>query len=380
MQNTVQMTVGSAFSYGVKNFFHAFLGGFYANRLLYAVSLATYIAAHVVAWTSGLKFGSDIVVFVSVPGLLSYGVFILGAAFVEMIRLIKAKHIGPATPVIWRKISKEFLARQCFVNLLHTFLILYPFVSAFIFFKENIPAINPFAWDVALAETDRMLHGGFYPHEIIAPLFNFPAVTAFINFNYQLWFVMVMAIWLWQGAAAQESFLRQRYLLSFILMWFFGTCVFGVIFSSVGPCFYGLLMPDATDPYASLMAYLRGANETYPVHSLGVMDDLWSSYIKGDGLIAGISAMPSMHVASSVSFIFIAKAAGKPILARFFMLFAALIMIGSVHLGWHYAIDGYVGALIAYLSWKASGYLVHWERRRRGVDDNGNLLAASPAA
>jgi hypothetical protein len=36
-------------------------------------------------------------------------------------------------------------------------------------------------------------------------------------------------------------------------------------------------------------------------------------------------------------------------------VFAAAIMIGSVHLGWHYAIDGYVGGLVATALWYATG-------------------------
>ena len=33
--------------------------------------------------------------------------------------------------------------------------------------------------------------------------------------------------------------------------------------------------------------------------------------------------------------------------------FAAVIMIGSVHLGWHYAVDGYLGAAVAWGAWRA---------------------------
>ncbi|RUW80014.1 hypothetical protein EOA30_41185, partial [Mesorhizobium sp. M8A.F.Ca.ET.059.01.1.1] len=36
-------------------------------------------------------------------------------------------------------------------------------------------------------------------------------------------------------------------------------------------------------------------------------------------------------------------------------IFAVLIMLGSVVLGWHYAIDGYAGALIALAIWKITG-------------------------
>ena len=35
--------------------------------------------------------------------------------------------------------------------------------------------------------------------------------------------------------------------------------------------------------------------------------------------------------------------------------FAAIVMLGSVALGWHYAVDGYAGALITIAIWKAVG-------------------------
>jgi hypothetical protein len=35
--------------------------------------------------------------------------------------------------------------------------------------------------------------------------------------------------------------------------------------------------------------------------------------------------------------------------------FAALIVIGSIHLLWHYAVDGIAGAFLATLFWMAAG-------------------------
>ena len=69
-----------------------------------------------------------------------------------------------------------------------------------------------------------------------------------------------------------------------------------------------------------------------------------------DGRLAGISAMPSMHVATSVLIAFYAATHARWA-GWFCWIFAALIMIGSVHLGWHYAVDGYFGAAIAWMAW-----------------------------
>ena len=42
--------------------------------------------------------------------------------------------------------------------------------------------------------------------------------------------------------------------------------------------------------------------------------------------------------------------------------YQAQIMIGSVHLTWHYAIDGYAGAAIAVFGWWLAGRLIDWAR------------------
>ena len=41
-------------------------------------------------------------------------------------------------------------------------------------------------------------------------------------------------------------------------------------------------------------------------------------------------------------------------------IFAGVIFIGSVHLGWHYAVDGYVGFALALAVWWASKPLATW--------------------
>jgi hypothetical protein len=39
-------------------------------------------------------------------------------------------------------------------------------------------------------------------------------------------------------------------------------------------------------------------------------------------------------------------------------IFAALLIVGSVHLGWHYAIDSYASALAIPIIWKLGGMIV----------------------
>jgi hypothetical protein len=47
-----------------------------------------------------------------------------------------------------------------------------------------------------------------------------------------------------------------------------------------------------------------------------------------------------------------------------YAVFALLILVGSVHLAWHYAIDGYFSAIAVLLVWWGSGRTVRWWRAR----------------
>jgi hypothetical protein len=167
-----------------------------------------------------------------------------------------------------------------------------------------------------------------------------------------------------------------QFFLSFVLSWGLLGTLAAIVFSSAGPCYFGAVtgMPD---PFAGLMDYLRAANLHVPVWSLHVQDMLWRDYLQaGTGPGSGISAMPSMHVATAVLFALlgwrVSRALGIALTG-----FAALIMIGSVHLGWHYAIDGYAGAAGADVIWKAVGWALARERSIREADMR--LPAPAPA-
>jgi membrane-associated phospholipid phosphatase len=69
---------------------------------------------------------------------------------------------------------------------------------------------------------------------------------------------------------------------------------------------------------------------------------------------AGISAMPSVHNALAILFAFAAWRVNKP-LGSIFAAYAVLIWVGSIHLGWHYAIDGLAAAGLTLGIWLAVG-------------------------
>ena len=256
----------------------------------------------------------------------------------------------------------RFLTLRRVSMALPVLLIIPLFGATFTNLKVLIPEIVPFSWDADLSEWDRLLHFGLHPWQILQPVLGYPYVTSLINSVYHFWFFLAYAIISWQIASTDRPRLRMQYLLTFVLVWAVIGNIMAIVLSSAGPVYFGRVT-GLPDPYAPLMSYLQHANTISPVPALRVQDMLWRVYQShGLAIGSGISAMPSLHVAIAVSTVLLARRIDRR-LAIAAMIFTAFILIGSVHLGWHYAIDGYVSIVATVVIW----YSVGWLLNRRAV-------------
>ena len=230
------------------------------------------------------------------------------------------------------------------------------FISVFSSWKFMIPDLQPFSWDPVFAEWDRRLHGGIAPWQWLQPVLGYPWITSSINFVYNCWLLLLYFVLIWQAFSLRNPTLRIQFYVTFFLSWGLIGSVLATLLSSAGPCYFGrVTLLD--DPFLPLMNYLRQASEQVPLWSLAVQEDLWRAYSdRALEIGRGISAMPSMHISSSLLMVLLARRV-HPRLGWAFSIFLGLIIIGSVHLGWHYAIDGYVSLVLTLVLWKLAGFI-----------------------
>jgi len=230
------------------------------------------------------------------------------------------------------------------------------FSTAFTSFKLTIPDLKPFSWDPVLMQADKALHFGAHPWHWLQPLFGHPLVSSSVSYLYNAWFPLLMFVLYWQFFSMKDRQLRMRFLLSFFIAFAVLGSFFALLFSSAGPWFYGEVVVGP-NPYDGLMVYLREADATAKIWSLEAQEYLQAYYrMKDANLGGGISAMPSLHVAAAALMFFLCRARDRR-LAWLSGLYVGVIIVGSVHLGWHYAVDGYFGLAGAVVAWWISGWL-----------------------
>ena len=281
------------------------------------------------------------------------------------IYLVRITFIAP-TKSLFQKISSDFkiyvLDGYHIISVLIVVLS-YPLVaSSLTIIKTLLPDLVPYYLDEMFMKMDLSLHFGVAPWELLQPFLGYTFVTFVINVIYNFWFFMQLIVVMWQIVAFNKPRLRMQFLLSYVLVWMFLGSFMAIALSSAGPCFFGNVthMPD---PFEPLFQYLNQTNNILAEYDLSLwaletQKYLWEHYLDSTvGMGSGISAMPSMHISIAVLLVFLGRCSNRW-LYLLFSVHAILIFIGSIHLGWHYAVDGYLAFVATYVVWKVSGYLV----------------------
>lgn len=227
--------------------------------------------------------------------------------------------------------------------------------SAFMGIKTTIPAILPFAWDEMFRTVDLWVGLGRDPYLWLWPILRSPTLMGTIDMVYTLWIVLIIGAWMyaWAGRGV-VSHVRHQYIIATLLTWSLLGNVAAILLSSAGPAYYGAIVGDA-EAYAPLMQHLQDLHASKPLGAVAFHDVLWDMYVNPATRMSGISAMPSLHCASSL--LLLGLFWRWPIARVLLIGFNVVIYVGSIVLAWHYAIDGIVSAVLVLGIWKLAGVI-----------------------
>lgn len=235
--------------------------------------------------------------------------------------------------------------------------------------KSLIPVLGVYRWDPLMADWDRVLHFGHYPHEWVLGWIESWHLSGVMNFFYLAWFLLVFISNGYALFCDRDYTRRMRYLWSVAVTWIGLGVVLATIFASVGPVYFNAFYPGLDNPYDALLDHLHAVQQSGIDLNVIQMSPVLLEMVQNDRVLNlnGISAMPSMHVAIAWLITLYAFSVKRwaGMMALFFFI---MIQIGSVYLSWHYAIDGYASVILVSIIWWLAGKYLN---RARVVNPQG---------
>jgi hypothetical protein len=266
--------------------------------------------------------------------------------FVQVLEMAKAGEENPAARLKEFFLSRDTLSRA-----------LLPVVASPIFlggFSTNKFLIS---FDVLYDDHFRMADVLIFGRDVWLISYSwYPEIATEVLENfYNLWSLTMVSVLTMVALFASPRGVLHFYIGMF-LTWIIGGTLIANAWPSVGPVYYDHF--GFGSDFVPLMENVR--------HYLGSSSGLFEridylKFTKGGTYVpagGGISAFPSMHVGVVLVFVVASR--------RFLFLsipYAFAIWIGSIHLGWHYAVDGLASVPVVLLSWWLAGmFSKYWDR------------------
>jgi hypothetical protein len=221
--------------------------------------------------------------------------------------------------------------------------------------KATIGILEPYTWDPTLRLADRFLHGGVDPWRWLSWLAT-PTSTRWIDLAYASWYAVLATGLSWQCINPNRR-QRTRFFVAFALTIVVLGTMIAHLMASGGPVFYGGLVPG-DDPFADLRRQLLELHQQIPLTAVYLEQAVWENHASGARAFwIAMSAMPSIHVAMPALF-GLALWTQSRMLSLAAWAYTLIIVVGSVHLGWHYALDGYVALIGTAALWQVASWAV----------------------
>lgn len=285
--------------------------------------------------------------YVFVPYILAWAsitfLSVMAWVFIEVARLAPAHADRPLQEVFGRLIAEQ--------RLLAIPALIFPaFLGAYTWAKTSIPFAVGFPWEEFWADADRAFLGSDawrLAHATFPDSFG----SAWAFFYAVVWgFALGLSGPLISVFASRRF--TARFFTAMMLSWFVGGFILAYRLSAAGPVFAHLADPALAGRFAPLRAELliELGSDNIVLETQRYLGAAIQKKVALKG--GGVSAMPSMHIATATILVLAARRTRWLAPAALFLL---LTFVGSVYLGYHYAVDAPVAAVVAILCWVAAG-------------------------
>jgi hypothetical protein len=273
-------------------------------------------------------------------------------ALVHGMATAKRGNAGATTPHY-----RTHFANTCWGDIAAALLALITTVSCFTVYKAVAVGADGHGFDAMFIAWDRAIFAGHDPWKLTHAMLATPYATKMIDILYHPAFLPMVLGYVACVSMQGRPALRYTYMGSYLVSFLIIGMVLANAMHSAGPAYDGALFGDGTT-FAPLLERLALQNdEAGPFASVFAQRYLLNLHeANGIGFGGGISAMPSMHIVLASLWMFAGWHLSRT-LGMILTVYAAVIWIGSVHLGWHYFVDGLIALLVLGVIWYAAGRL-----------------------
>ena len=279
--------------------------------------------------------------------------FFLGVFFFEFFDALCFSKKQLLSPLSLLKASVQYLGSRVFALQI---VILPILLTSFTISKMTLPYLFGFSWDAYFADLDVFFLGDDawqLLHVLFAHNINGALEFWYIGIWSVIMFFFPLIIFL--PSVSLPAFKKNRFVLSYCLLWILAGIFLAALFGSAGPVFAHLFDDTLKDRFDGLRFSLI-KNLPLETTVLKTQDYLQEAFLKKIIVKGGgISAMPSMHVILSFLYVVLFYQ------TSFFwvsLLCLLLTIVGSVYFGYHYAIEAPVCFLIVLGVWFFSGFVL----------------------
>lgn len=323
----------------------------YWLRIASLIVAFEYLAAFMVGLYAGFAYPFPLATFI--PTALIVSIFMIcGFAAAKLVKYSLEREREPTRRLLREALLKPDIPIGVFLTIAQMVVLGWA--------KVTMPYATSFWADPMLANLDSALFLGTDPWRVTHALFGW--ASPLLDRTYIAWApvnLSLVALLL----MLPESSRRSQSLAAFFLVLAL-SAISMFLLPSGGPIFFEKLGYGMRFSEMPVLPWVETTSNY-----------LWRGHLNPDDRIgAGISAMPSVHVGIALWVALVCRAF-VPRLQVAGWAFFATIMVGSVHLGWHYAVDGLASILIASFAWRVAATLTNSQPTTITIDER----AYSPA-